>query len=104
MDVLLQIYIQQAYITCSWGVENIGFVLICYGITDAIGCLVCGNIVKKIGRVPLFIYGAAMNLSLIITLLIWSPNPAEPSVYFIIAALWGTADAVWQTQINCKLL
>lgn len=41
-----------------------------------------------------------MNLSLIITLLIWRPHPAEPAVYFIIAALWGSADAVWQTQIN----
>ena len=84
--------------------ENIGFVLICYGVTDAVGCLVCGNLVKKIGRIPLFIYGAAMNLSLIITLLIWRPNPAEPVIYFVIAALWGSADAVWQTQINCTYI
>ena len=80
--------------------ENIGLVLICFGITDAIGCLVFGNLVKKVGRLPLFLYGGAMNLSLIITLIIWRPNPAEPAVYFIIAALWGSADAVWQTQIN----
>jgi len=58
--------------------------------------------VKKIGRIPLFISAAVMNLVLIICLLTWRPNPDENFVFFVIAALWGSADAIWQTQINCK--
>jgi hypothetical protein len=76
--------------------------LICYGAADAVGSITCGSVVKKIGRVPIFLFGAILNLALVIALLLWRPNPSEPAVYFIIAALWGLADSVWQTQINCK--
>jgi len=31
---------------------------------------------------------------------IWKPSENEIYVLFILAGLWGLADAVWQTQIN----
>ena len=34
----------------------------------------------------------------------WQPNPQQAYVFFILAGLWGIADAVWQTQINGKYL
>ena len=80
--------------------QNVGFVLICYGATDAIGSFVCGSVVKKTGRIAIFIFAAIVNLALIITLLIWKPDPSTPAAFYLIAALWGLADAVWQTQIN----
>jgi hypothetical protein len=33
-------------------------------------------------------------------MLVWKPSEDEIYVLFIIAGLWGLADAVWQTQIN----
>lgn len=89
-----------AYIACAWGVEYIGYVLICYGLTDAIGSIASGAIIQKTGRVPIFIFGACVNLSLIITFFLWQPSASEPEVFFVIAALWGLGDAIWQTQIN----
>lgn len=44
-----------------------------------------------------------MNAALIVTLFLWTPNPDEKYVFFIIAGLWGVCDAIWQTQINGKL-
>lgn len=92
----------QGFIGCAWGVKNIGFVLICYGATDAVGSVVAGSIVKRTGRVPIFVFAACVNLALIIAMLIWRPTPDHPEAFFLIAAFWGLADAVWQTQINCK--
>lgn len=43
---------------------------------------------------------AATNLSCIISFLLWKPDPDQLSVFFVLAALWGMADAVWQTQTN----
>lgn len=43
---------------------------------------------------------AATNLSCIITFLLWKPDPKQLHVFFLLAALWGMADAVWQTQTN----
>lgn len=51
---------------------------------------------------PIFIAGALMNFALIITLFLWRPDPNHAEAYFLIAAFWGLADSIWQTQINCK--
>ena len=76
--------------------------LICYGAVDAIGSITCGYVIKYIGRIPTSLIGAALHLSLIIALLFWRPNPAEPAAYFIIAGLWGLADSVWHIHLVGK--
>ena len=95
------IYLLKAYITCAWGVNHVGYVLICYGAADAIGSITCGSIVKRVGRIPIFIFGASLNAALITTLFLWRPDPSNSAVFFVIAALWGLSDSIWQTQINC---
>lgn len=35
-----------------------------------------------------------------ITLLIWEPRPDVPVMFFLMAALWGVADAIWLVQVN----
>ena len=91
---------EQAFITCSWGVWNVGFVLICYGAADAVGSVVSGSLVRQLGRVPIFLFGAVVNAALVVTLLFWRPDPSQAAVFYVIAALWGVCDAIWQTQIN----
>lgn len=90
-----------AYVTCSWDVSKIGYVLICYGVADAICSFMFGIIMKIIKRRwPVFLFGSLLNAGLIAGLFTWEPNPDEKAVYFVIAGLWGVADAIWQTQIN----
>lgn len=40
------------------------------------------------------------NLSCIIAFLLWRPSPDQLPVFFVFPALWGMADAIWQTQTN----
>ncbi|KAK7077589.1 Ion channel regulatory protein UNC-93, partial [Halocaridina rubra] len=89
-----------AYVSCGLGVHMVGYVLICYGICDVIGSISFTPIVRKFHRVPVFLLGFAINLSVIITMMHWTPNPDDIAVFFILAGLWGFADAIWQTQIN----
>jgi len=88
------------YITCAWGVQNVGYVLITYGVVDAICSASFGGFIKYVGRVPIFLGGAVLNLICVIVLFEWAPHPDQSYVFFFIAGLWGAADAVWQTQIN----
>ena len=80
--------------------EYIGYVLICYGVCDAIGCMSFGSAVRVFGRVPIFVFAALLNTVLIIAMLLWRPNPSEPVIFFVIAGLWGLANSIWQTLIN----
>ena len=80
----------------------VGYVMICYGVCDAICSVSFSPLVKKIGRVPIFIFGACVNIGMILIMYFWKPNPSEMIVFFLMAAMWGIADAIWQTQINGK--
>lgn len=88
------------FVTCAYGVHTVGRVLIVFGIFDAFFSFLSGYIIKLVGRIPIFIFGALMNYVVIIIMLTWTPKVSEVYVVYILAALWGLGDAVWQTQIN----
>ncbi|UJR14080.1 hypothetical protein I4U23_001076 [Adineta vaga] len=90
----------KGFVSCTLNAKYVGLVLIAYGICDSIGSLSFGQLVKYVGRWPCFIIAAIINYSLIITMFIWKPSENQIYVLFILAGLWGLADAVWQTQIN----
>jgi len=88
------------FVTCAYGVHIVGRVLIVFGICDALASVGFGFIIKKIGRIPIFILGALINILVIIVMFSWAPTASAVGVVYLLAALWGTADAIWQTQIN----
>ena len=74
--------------------------MITYGVCDAVCSLSFGIIIKHTGRLPIYLLGALINFTVIIVLWTVVPDPNKEWVFFILAGLWGIADAVWQTQIN----
>ncbi|XP_063607086.1 protein unc-93 homolog A-like [Penaeus indicus] len=89
-----------AYVSCGLGVHMVGATIICYGVCDMVCSLGFTPLVRRFGRVPVFSLGAAVNVGVIITLRYWTPRPDDFVLFFVLAGLWGVADAVWQTQIN----
>ncbi|KAK7571793.1 hypothetical protein V9T40_014265 [Parthenolecanium corni] len=90
----------QAYISCAMGIHSVGYVMICFGVINAICSLLFGSLMKYIGRSPLMSLGFAVHACLLWVLIIWRPHPKSPHIFFIISGLWGVGDAVWQTQVN----
>lgn len=74
--------------------------MIAFGISDSIGSFVFGQLVKLVGRWPCFAIATVISYAMIITMLIWVPSTDQIGVLFIIAGLWGVADAVWQSQTS----
>ena len=90
----------KSFVTCIFGIDKVGYVMICFGVADSLFSYFLGKLTKYIGRVPVFISGAVIHLVVYIVLLTWKPDGDMISVVFLMAALWGYTDAVWQTQIN----
>ncbi|CAF0939254.1 unnamed protein product [Adineta ricciae] len=90
----------KGFVSCTLNAKYVGLILIAYGVCDSIGSLSFGQLVKYFGRWPCFAIAAIINYSLIITMFVWKPTENEIAVLFVLAGLWGLADAVWQTQIN----
>ncbi|PSN44856.1 hypothetical protein C0J52_10279 [Blattella germanica] len=79
--------------------SNIGYVLICYGITNATASLVTGYLVKLTGRFLMMMFAAFLQLAIFITLYAWTPVYGS-LVFFVISGMWGVTDAIWLVQIS----
>ncbi|XP_055389960.1 UNC93-like protein [Condylostylus longicornis] len=90
----------QAFVSCALGVHQIGYVMICFGVVNAICSILFGSIMKYIGRIPIITLGAIVHFTIITVMLFWRPHPSQPLIFFAMSGLWGVGDAVWQTQIN----
>ncbi|XP_072265284.1 protein unc-93 homolog A isoform X2 [Pyxicephalus adspersus] len=90
----------KSYVTCSLGIHFVGYVMICFAAVNAISSLLFGKLSRYTGRMFLFFLAALTNFAAIIALLFWIPNPNELFVFFLFPAIWGMADAIWQTQTN----
>lgn len=89
-----------SFVTCSIGIHRVGFVMICFGVTDAIFSFLLGKLTKYTGRVPIFIAGFVVHMGVLVTMATWPPDPHMIWVFFLLAAMFGFCDAIWQTQIN----
>lgn len=74
--------------------------MIAFGVCDSIGSFVFGQLVKLIGRWPCFAIATVISYAMIITMFVWRPSADQIVVLFVIAGLWGVADAVWQSQTS----
>jgi predicted MFS family arabinose efflux permease len=81
----------------------VGYVMIAYGVSNSIFSMLIGWLVKLTGRLVAVLTAFLCHLSIIITLLVWLPDPSQQILYFVITTLWGAADAIWIVQIICKL-
>ncbi|XP_038220754.1 UNC93-like protein [Zerene cesonia] len=89
-----------SFVSCAIGTGTVGFVMLTFGIADAIGCVVTGYIAKITGRIPLICAATLVHSALFVTLLVWRPQAHQAYVMFIIAVLWGLSDSVWMVQLN----
>ncbi|KAL4716698.1 hypothetical protein ACJJTC_004817 [Scirpophaga incertulas] len=90
----------QAFVGCAYGISNIGYVMICFGVLNALAAPVGGGIVKITGRFPVMVTALVLNLGLLSALMTWRPDPEQWLVFYGLAAVWGAADAVWLVQVN----
>ncbi|CAG0887879.1 unnamed protein product [Cyprideis torosa] len=90
----------KAFISCAWGIQYIGYVGIVGSIVNSCGCMGFGYLVKYTGRQPVFFLAFILNVIAMVIMYMWSPNPDDAWVFFLIDGLWNCADSIWQTQIN----
>lgn len=88
------------YVTCALGIHFVGFIMMCFGATNSLCSFLFGRLARYTGRAALFFFAALTNFACIMALLFWRPHPDDLPVFFVFPALWGMADAIWQTQTN----
>merc|ERR1711879_71313 len=88
----------RAFVTCDLGIDWVGYSMLCFGISDTLFSPVAGILGKYVKRPTLFLGALLLNVATLVSMLLWKPLESEKYVFFIIPAVWGLSDAVWQTQ------
>ncbi|XP_070196703.1 uncharacterized protein [Littorina saxatilis] len=87
-----------AYITCELGVDWVGYAMLCFGICDTVASPVAGILGKYVKRIPLLFGATCLNSATLICMLLWQPKSSEKYIFFLLPAVWGITDGIWQTQ------
>ncbi|GFX26278.1 UNC93-like protein [Trichonephila clavipes] len=90
----------KSFIGCSWGTYHVGLVTVCYGTLCGMSAPLAGWLVKRVGRMPIFILATLVNIATCIFLLFWKPSAEEPVLFFVVAGLWGLFVGIIWTQLR----
>ncbi|KAK2575984.1 hypothetical protein KPH14_007345 [Odynerus spinipes] len=95
-----------SFVSCAWGISNIGYVMICFGVANAIAALATGSVMKLTGRAPVLVFAFCLHIAILSFMLKWRPTPDQGMMFFLISGLWGVCDSIWLVQVNslCGLL
>ncbi|XP_067930845.1 protein unc-93 homolog A-like [Watersipora subatra] len=89
------------FISCAYGVDKLGYVIMVAFAFSAAGAFTSGRLVQAIGRAPVIITSILISLTSAACLLLWvPPNTKLHPVAFLIPCLWALSDGVLGTQIN----
>lgn len=91
----------QAFIACGWGIPRIGYVMICFGISNTIAAALASAVAKVVGRNKILMLTLVLHGSLLIWMRQWIAVPNDIVAYCSMAALWGLLDGTWLVIINC---
>ncbi|CAK9294228.1 unnamed protein product [Gordionus sp. m RMFG-2023] len=91
----------KAYVTCYYGVEYVGYVMMVYGAVSAVFCPVSGYLSKRLPCWSLFLV-AAITHSIIFVILAFAKQAFVSHFYliFVVAGLLGFFFGIFQPQIN----
>lgn len=92
----------KSFVACGWGISRIGYVMICFGVANAIAAAFTGGITKLTGRIPIVVIIFVIHSSLLIWMRFWIAIENDAISYCLIAGIWGLVDGIWLVLINCK--
>uniref|UniRef100_A0A1A9ZPF3 UNC93-like protein n=1 Tax=Glossina pallidipes TaxID=7398 RepID=A0A1A9ZPF3_GLOPL len=99
-EAFLAVDFTKSFVACGWGISNIGFAMICFGVANAVAAGFAGGLAAKLGRTTLVALCAIVNLSLLAYMLHYTAQPNDYIKYCTFAAVWGICDGVWLVVVN----
>ncbi|CAI9715350.1 Hypothetical predicted protein [Octopus vulgaris] len=91
--------ITKAFATCMLGVHMVGYLMICYGISDALSSYISGWLNQITGRILLITIGSLSFQLVILSLFLWQPVSTSLLPYILIFGFWGLSDGFYASQL-----
>lgn len=82
----------------------VGYVMAVWGLTTMLSSVLLGFAARYTGRPLLCTFAAVVDMTIMLTLLLWKPHGSRLPAFFALAALMGLVDGVWMVQMNGKMI
>ncbi|GBL76440.1 UNC93-like protein [Araneus ventricosus] len=89
----------KSYVGCAWGASKVGLVSVFYGSACVISSSTSGFLVKYVGRMPLFIIGQVISISMMVFLMLWKPDSDTPYKFYIASIFFGALTGIYWSQL-----
>ncbi|XP_071037507.1 protein unc-93 homolog A-like [Parasteatoda tepidariorum] len=88
------------FIGCAWGIEHVSLVMLSTGCAISLFSGFYGLLEKYVGRYVFTAIFAVLNFSILVKMLNWIPDSNEPTMMFVVAAIWGAAMGIISCQVR----
>ncbi|KAK3609387.1 hypothetical protein CHS0354_011964 [Potamilus streckersoni] len=85
-----------SFISCVYGIEHVGYIMISVGVVATMSSFLFGRLVKWTRQTSLYIFVYVLHIVAAITMLLWKPGQDEIYVVYILASMWSMGTAIFQ--------
>ncbi|XP_067663870.1 protein unc-93 homolog A-like [Haliotis asinina] len=93
----------KSYVSCPFGIQNVGYVMTSYGVCSASSSFLFSKIAKYTRRYVLLGLAALLQMALMLWLYHWVPSQHDIYLVYVISSVWGISEGIWKTQTNSVL-
>ena len=90
--------------TCAFGVNNVGYAMMCFGASSCVSSFIIQSIVRKTGSFIIILIGWLVYMATIVWLFFWEISEQPLYVVFITISVLGFFDVAVGSQIHGKKL
>ncbi|CAK8678091.1 unnamed protein product [Clavelina lepadiformis] len=93
----------RAYVSCTIGVEQVGWLAVIYGATSMLISLLSANLMPIFGRNVIFVVFFILNVTTLTMSLLWKPSPDTLWMLYLLAACLGSCDGTLTNALQGML-
>ncbi|CAH1393860.1 unnamed protein product [Nezara viridula] len=85
----------KSYVACALGITDISLVFLSLGVLQSIAAFTLSLLIQHIRRHIVIAVGFFFQSCLLLVLFLWKPSKEDPALFFVVPAVWGVCNAIW---------
>ncbi|XP_071093366.1 protein unc-93 homolog A-like [Haliotis cracherodii] len=90
----------KSYVSCPFGIQNVGYVMTAYGLSCATSSLIFSKLARYTRRYVLLSIAGVLQMALMLWMYHLVPSYHDIHLVYVISTVWGVAEGIWKTQTN----
>ncbi|XP_031331304.1 protein unc-93 homolog A [Photinus pyralis] len=86
----------KSYIVCTLGIQHVNLVFLSMGVLQSVAACTLSMLLKSIQRYYVVIVGFIFQCCVLMVQILWKPMSDDPALFYVVPAVWGVCNAIWE--------